>query len=70
MDCLSYLHRAIERQAAASSFPNATPKRIAENRTRITSFEHQCRLEKIISIYFVTTKQYKDGCQLTGYNRY
>jgi hypothetical protein len=64
------LGSSIIERAAASSFPNATPRRIAENRTRITIFEHQCRLEKVISLYFVTTKQYKEGCQLTGYIHY
>jgi hypothetical protein len=36
MVCLSYFASSIiERRAAASSFPNATPRLIAENRTRI-----------------------------------
>jgi hypothetical protein len=60
----------IERRAAASSFPNATPRRIADNRTRLATLERQCRLEKIISIYFVTAKQYNYVCQLTGYSKY
>ncbi|MDQ6868000.1 MAG: hypothetical protein M3178_06210 [Pseudomonadota bacterium] len=60
----------VELLAVASSFQNATPKRIAENRTRIAPFERHCRLEKIISIYFVTTKQHNDVCQLTGDSRY
>jgi hypothetical protein len=50
----------IELRAVASAFPNATPSRIAKNWTRIAKFERQCRLEKIISVYFVTTKQSND----------
>jgi hypothetical protein len=44
----------LERRAVVSAFPNAAPRRIAENRTPIATYKRQCRVEKIISIYFVT----------------
>jgi hypothetical protein len=36
----------------------------------LQTFERQCRLEKNISIYFVTTKQYNDAWNSSGYNQY
>jgi hypothetical protein len=45
-------------RAVAASFPDATPRRTTQDWTRITPFECQFRLKKIISIYFFTVKVY------------
>jgi hypothetical protein len=56
MVCLSFGSRMIALRTVAASFPDATPRRTAQDWTRITPFERQCRLKKIISIYFFTVK--------------
>jgi hypothetical protein len=65
-----YASSIIELRADVSSLPNALPRRIVENWTRIATFKRHCRLKAIISNYFVTTKQYNYACKLTVYIRH
>jgi hypothetical protein len=48
--------RIIALRAVASSFPDATPRRTAQDWKRITTLERQPRLKKIVSISFFIIK--------------
>jgi hypothetical protein len=60
--------RIIALRAVASSFPDATPRRTAQDLKRITTLDRQPRLKKIVSISSFFIKAYNYVCELTGHS--